>query len=619
MMGDPQLDTIARALAAGEEIDWEAAVGGATGADTAAALRELRILEGIASFHRSSVPPPRHAGISKPPPDQWGELRIIRRIAAGSFGDVYEAYNPALARVVALKLIVSGEEVDSTRDGVISEAQLLARVRHPNVVTVYGAARFDGRTGIWMELVRGRTLAEQFAASGPMSAPDAARIARDLCAALAAVHAAGLVHRDVKAQNVIVEDGGRVVLIDLGAGFDPAIDAAPLLAGTPAYAAPEVLRGEPATPRSDLYGLGVLLQYLTTGTFPVGGASVSSMRADHDAGRRTPLPTGRFKLPRPFVSIVARALSPDASQRFDSAEAMGRALERVVSARATRRLGLVIGLGIAAVVGIGARPWIPSRPSTLASMVETLVRSVPARGRSDLAGSWNDTWTEGLCGYACGTQPGHGGTTTLTVTSDSETTFHGTYGVFPITGTVTDSSISFAWKNYPTWAGIAQGGCKGTVSAKSMWLTCSALIAPPSGGLLLNGTNNDQLTKATPSGLAITSVLDPPSYLNVGQPIHSFTVRVVYMNRGNSSSTTALAEFFLSGSGSTRDVFLGNAALPALSSYDVGSVTSLVGADRMPPLGKYFLLACIGTECRRGTGQVLVGGSNRHKTNDAER
>ena len=341
MMGDPQLDTIARAVAAGEEIDWEAAVGGATGADTAAALRELRILEGIANFHRSSGPPPRHAGRSNQPPDQWGELRIIRRIAAGSFGDVYEAYDPALARVVALKLIVSGEEVGGRRDGVISEAQLLARVRHPNVVTVYGAARFDGRTGIWMELVRGRTLAEQFAASGPMSALEAARIARDLCAALAAVHGAGLVHRDVKAQNVMIEDGGRVVLMDLGAGFDPAIAAAPLLVGTPAYAALEVLRGEPATPRSDLYSLGVLLQYLTTGTFPVGGASVSSMRAVHDAGRRTPLPSRQFQLPRPFVSIVERALNPDASQRFDSAVAMGRALERAVSAP-TRRLGLVI-------------------------------------------------------------------------------------------------------------------------------------------------------------------------------------------------------------------------------------------------------------------------------------
>src|SRR4029077_3080841 len=123
------------------------------------------------------------------------------------------------------------------------EGRLLARVRHPNVVTVYGVAAHEQRVGLWMELVRGATLEQQLGAHGPLSAREAALIGIDLCRALAAIHAAGLIHRDVKAQNVMREDGGSIVLMDLGTSREAdgrLTRSVPELAGTPLYLAPEI-------------------------------------------------------------------------------------------------------------------------------------------------------------------------------------------------------------------------------------------------------------------------------------------------------------------------------------------------------------------------------------------
>src|SRR5439155_7569276 len=133
----------------------------------------------------------------------------------------------------------------------------LARVRHPNVVVIHGAEERNGRVGIWTELLSGRTLAEWLVANGPLSAAEAAVIGVELCRALAAVHAAGLVHRDVKLENVMREDGGRLVLIDFGAVDTPSPEPlARVELGTPITMAPEQLRGGPVGVPADLYGLG---------------------------------------------------------------------------------------------------------------------------------------------------------------------------------------------------------------------------------------------------------------------------------------------------------------------------------------------------------------------------
>src|SRR5262249_30846259 len=133
----------------------------------------------------------------------WAHLTLLERLGGGTFGDVYRAWDRHLEREVALKLLRVDESSDDLSESRIArEGRLLARIRHQNVITVHGVDAHDRRVGLWMDMVRGATLEQQLAAHGPFSAREAAAIGIDLCRALAAIHTAGLIHRDVKAQNV---------------------------------------------------------------------------------------------------------------------------------------------------------------------------------------------------------------------------------------------------------------------------------------------------------------------------------------------------------------------------------------------------------------------------------
>src|SRR6185295_18908476 len=134
------------------------------------------------------------------------------------FGKVYRARD-TLGRDVALKLFSESQAPAIKDDRIRHEARVLASIRHHNIVDIYRADWFDGRFGLSMELIQGRTLADELRARGVFSAEEATLIGLDLCRALAAVHDAGLVHRDVKARNVMREVGGRIVLMDFGAGI----------------------------------------------------------------------------------------------------------------------------------------------------------------------------------------------------------------------------------------------------------------------------------------------------------------------------------------------------------------------------------------------------------------
>lgn len=306
------------------------------GRDDDALMRELGVLLELAALHRRGEPPLTRAPLASI--RRWGHLQIRRQVGRGSFGDVFQAWDPRLSRDVALKLLdVPTSDDPARRDWVLHEARCLAAVRHPNVVTVYGADRLDGRTGFWTEFIRGRTLAELVASSGPLEARDAAPIGVELCAALAAVHHAGLLHRDVKASNAMRDGNGRVVLLDFGASRDFAAGPSGGTVstggqgptGTPLYVAPELWRGAPATPRSDIYSLGVLLYFLVTGAYPVRGARVRDVDLAHRSGRRVGLSDARRAVPASYINVVERATDPDPAKRFASAAAFGDAIRSV--------------------------------------------------------------------------------------------------------------------------------------------------------------------------------------------------------------------------------------------------------------------------------------------------
>src|SRR6185503_15538567 len=235
MDGEQLLDQIAGAVLDSEEVDWATAE---SSADESARpfIRHLRLVASVGQLHRSIEPPAPSASSREGAGDQWGHLRLIEQIGRGTFGEVFRAWDTRLDREVALKLLPAASSPTGHESTITHEGRLLARVRHPNVVTIYGAEQIGDRVGLWMEFVRGRTL-EQALKTGETRARDVVHIGIELCRAVSAVHAAGLLHRDIKAHNVMRADDGRTVLMDFGAGADLADGAPAVPAGTPLYLA----------------------------------------------------------------------------------------------------------------------------------------------------------------------------------------------------------------------------------------------------------------------------------------------------------------------------------------------------------------------------------------------
>ena len=385
----------------GLSIDWDAEERAATDDSERAVIQGFRLLAGVAAVAQdvdgaaSAAPRPLVPSLW-PAVDvsgaSWGPLRLEEAVGRGAFSQVYRARDP-LGRDVAVKLLSPRLGDDDPSSRVLEEGRVLASVKHPNIVVVHGADDHDGRVGLWMEFVRGRTLAAEVDARGAHSAEEAIVVGRALCGALAAVHARGLIHGDVKAHNVMREEGGRVVLMDFGAGrsmqpSSPAIDS---VAGTPLYLCPERLRGGAPTAATDIYSLGVLLYHLVTQDYPVEGATRADVEAAHRAGRRTRLRDRRPDLPDAFVSAVERAIAPEPSARFATAGAFEEALAaagasagrsdvapRTIAGTDTpaRRRSLRLAIGLAAVAvlaiattaglwrwaGVGALPTLPLPP-----------------------------------------------------------------------------------------------------------------------------------------------------------------------------------------------------------------------------------------------------------------
>jgi serine/threonine-protein kinase len=275
---------------------------------------------------------------------RWGRLENLEKVGQGLSGQVFRAWDPQLQREVALKLCRwDGAYSGETYALVLQEARLLARIRHTNVVTVYGIDHHDAWLGVCMEFIRGKTLEALLCEQGRFAAREAALIALDLCSALAVVHSLGLLHRDIKGKNVMREEGGRIVLMDFGLSQDVYGNAGgeevQEICGTPLYMAPELLRGDKASVQSDLFGVGVLLYHLVTDSFPVERRSLSDLRRAYENGETVLLRDRRGDLPEPFVRVVERALAPDPRQRFATAGQMAQALSASLALAIQRRRG----------------------------------------------------------------------------------------------------------------------------------------------------------------------------------------------------------------------------------------------------------------------------------------
>ena len=171
---------------------------------------------------------------------------------------------------------------------------------------------------------------------------------------MSAVHGAGLLHRDIKAQNVMRSEDGRIALMDFGTGRKLDEDASLDLAGTPLYLAPEVLLGQQATTRSDLYSLGVVLFRLVTGSYPVQGRTVREIRGAHERGQRTAVRAVRPDVPPKLARIIERAIDPRPERRYESADALGAELAALMPRPKIVRLASAAGVAAAVILVVGA-------------------------------------------------------------------------------------------------------------------------------------------------------------------------------------------------------------------------------------------------------------------------
>jgi Protein kinase domain len=356
------IDVAIERIADGVPVDWNALESGASDEDREF-LKYLQVLDGLAGLHRSTdvkgsvldssieetTDQLSGAAVAERA-DVWGRHRLLQKIGEGSFGSVYRAWDPELERDIAIKILHERVSNSALKQRLLREGRALAKISHANVVNVFAVESHGDRVGLCMEFIRGETLDAVLRTHGTLNAREAMLVVEDVCRALAAVHRAGFVHRDVKARNVIREQGGRVVLMDFGTGRSteqPARAGRHEIAGTPVYMAPEVLSGHGASPVSDVYSVGVLLYHLVTGEYPHEGRTMDDLRAAHRDGRRMPLIERRSDLPLPFVQVVERALAADPQQRWPSAGALLEALG-AIDGSTRLRLRYLVNLGVAA-------------------------------------------------------------------------------------------------------------------------------------------------------------------------------------------------------------------------------------------------------------------------------
>ena len=265
-----------------------------------------------------------------PPPRRWRHLEKLEKIGKGASGEVYRAWDSLLEREVALKLSRrTGDPCDTCSVLALREARLLARIRHPNVVSVYGVDYDCHRLGVWMEYIRGMNLDAVVRQNGPLSPRDVTAIGLDLCSAVGAVHDLGLLHGDVTAKNVMLESTGRIVLLDFGFSQDLRAVDCQLgefnIRGTPLYMAPELLHGGRLSAQSDIYAIGVLLYRLATGRFPLEAGSVAEWTALNRCEVKLLCATCGG-LGQAFVTTVNRSIAEEPAARFSSVAEMVRSL-----------------------------------------------------------------------------------------------------------------------------------------------------------------------------------------------------------------------------------------------------------------------------------------------------
>ena len=297
--------------------------------------------------------------------------RLLAQVASGGMAVVYKAHDLTLNRVVAVKILRENFAEDSGfRARFQSEAQAAANLAHPNIVTVYDYGQDGNRAYIVMEFVEGRDLKSVIRAESPLPMDRAIDLMAQACAALGYAHRAGLVHCDVKPQNLIVTPDGRLKVTDFGiarAISQSMPQNVETVWGTPHYFSPEQAAGEAPTPASDVYSLGVVMYEMLSGQLPFDADNHTDLAMQHLQDQPPPLTALNPAVPIQIEQIINRVMAKDPAARYRTADQLGRALmdyRRLADQMTGLQNAVPMNVGSnSTTVGAAARPIVPATPT----------------------------------------------------------------------------------------------------------------------------------------------------------------------------------------------------------------------------------------------------------------
>ena len=287
-------------------------------------IRLLRVSQGVSGYVDSvEDDQPRTAQTHSPGPSV--QYRLLRETGRGAMSVVWEAVDTRSGRRVAIKTLVApvaaeGGDRAAWAARMEREARAVARLSHPNIVTTYEVGREAEQPYLVMEFLTGQTLRQRLRA-GPLPPGEAAHVLDQAAAALDAVHAAGVLHRDLKPAGFMLLPGGTVKMMDFGLARqsdDTLVTQADMMVGSPSYMAPEHIHGDPAGPAGDLWSLGVILYEMLAGRPPFGGDRIAAVLEQVTTADPPPLP----QLPPPVQAVLRRALAKDPAKRYPTAAAL---------------------------------------------------------------------------------------------------------------------------------------------------------------------------------------------------------------------------------------------------------------------------------------------------------
>src|SRR5215467_3905209 len=267
-----------------------------------------------------------------------GEYRLIDYVGAGGMGEVYRAVHSKIGRVAAVKIMTRVGRDPRSMERFLNEARIQASLQHSNIATLYDFCEVSGQPCIIMEFVDGQTLDDRIAAQGRLPVAEALFVLRAASEALSYMHSHGIIHRDIKSNNIKITSQGGVKLLDFGIAKDnstPAFTQVGDVIGTLHYLSPELLKGAAADARSDIWALGVLFYEMVTGITPFQASTIGELYEKITGLSFTQATVVNPALPREVDGLISRCLKKNPAERYQSIAELLQDVARLASGTST--------------------------------------------------------------------------------------------------------------------------------------------------------------------------------------------------------------------------------------------------------------------------------------------